>query len=228
MLIVERPTVLAGSRAPSDQRTIDPLRPVPLHGATGARIGPNTIIQLAHVLRDRYGEGTAGALLFEGTGYALNALPSAMVDEREAQALVRTVMQSVGEQRGVQLLHEAGQRTADYLMAHRIPRPAQWVMKALPRRAGLSILLRAMQANAWTFTGSGTFSVLQRPKLVELSFHACAMCRDMTTAQPVCDFYAGTFEQLIRTIVAPQAQVREVECMATGGHCCRFEVTGIH
>ncbi len=228
MRIVERPTVLDGSRAPSDQRTIDPLTPIHLHGATGARIGPNTIIQLAHVLRERYGEAMAGALLFEGTGYELHALPGAMVDEREAQAFVRTVMQAVGESLGVQLLHEAGQRTAHYLMVHRIPRPAQWVMKALPRRAGLSILLRAMKANAWTFAGSGTFSVQQRPKLVELSFHACAMCRDMTTARPACHFYAGTFEHLIRTIVAPGAQVREVECMATGGHCCRFEVTGIH
>ena len=148
MRIVERPTVLAGSRAPSDPHAIDDLSPMHLHGATGARIGPNTIIQLAHVLRDRYGEAAAGALLFEGTGYALNALPSAMVDEREAQAFVQTVMQAVGEQQGVQLLHEAGKRTADYLMAHRIPRPAQWVMKALPKRAGVSILLRAMHDTA--------------------------------------------------------------------------------
>lgn len=218
MLIVEPPTVLVGFPGRSSSRIASPA----------ARIGPNTIIQLAHVLRDRFGEGVAATLLFESTGYAMGALPQAMVDEREAQAFVRTVMRAVGATQGTRILHEAGHRTADYLMGHRIPRPAQWLMKALPRRAGLNILLRAMQANAWTFAGSGSFSVHHLPKRVDLTFHDCAMCRDLHTSQPVCGFYAGTFEHLIRTLVAPRAEVREVECQSTGGHCCRFEVTGIH
>lgn len=219
MLIVEPPTALAGFPGLSDT---GPL------AAPAARIGPNTIIQLAHVLRDRHGEAVASKLLFDSTGYSITALPGAMVDEREAQRFVRTVMTTLGERPGVSVLHEAGKRTADYLMANRIPRPAQWVMKALPARAGLSLLLKAMSANAWTFAGSGSFSVLTVPHGAELSFHACAMCRDMHTEGPVCDFYAGTFEHLIRTLVSPRAEVREVECLATGGHCCRFEVTGIH
>lgn len=219
MLIVEPPTVLAGFPGPSDLGASVP---------PAARIGPNTIIQLAQVLRDRHGEAVASQLLFSSTGYAMTALPGAMVDEREAQAFVQAVMRSFGEQPATQVLHEAGARTADYLMANRIPRPAQWIMKALPRRAGLSLLLKAMRANAWTFAGSGTFDVLTTPSGAELTFHACAMCRDMTTAGPVCDFYAGTFERLIRTLIAPQATIREVECQATGGHCCRFEVAGIH
>jgi divinyl protochlorophyllide a 8-vinyl-reductase len=218
MLIVEPPTALAGSRGLSDIGTVR---------APAARIGPNTIIQLAHVLRDRYGEYLAGSLLFESTGYAMTALPGAMVDEREAQAFVRTVMTQLGERPGADVLREAGLRTADYLMANRIPRPAQWVMKALPARAGLSLLLKAMRANAWTFAGSGAFSVRTHAQGADLTFHACAMCRDMRADGPVCDFYAGTFEHLIRTLVAPRAQVTEVECQAQGGHCCRFEVTGI-
>jgi divinyl protochlorophyllide a 8-vinyl-reductase len=219
MLIVERPTALAGSHGLSD---------IGAPAATAARIGPNTIIQLAHVLRDRHGEALASSVLFESTGYALTALPGAMVDEREAQRLVHAVMHTLGERPGTRVLHEAGRRTADYLMANRIPRPAQWVMKALPKRAGLAVLLKAMQANAWTFAGSGTFGVVTTRTGAELTFHACAMCRDMSTEGPVCDFYAGTFEHLIRTLVAPRAEVREVECQAQGGHCCRFEVTGIH
>jgi divinyl protochlorophyllide a 8-vinyl-reductase len=150
-----------------------------------ARIGPNTIIQLAQVLRDHYGESVAARLLVSSTGCALGALPGATVDEREAQAFVRAVMRELGEQPGTRLLHEAGGRTADYLMAHRIPRPAQWLMRWLPRRAGLRLLLEAMRANAWTFA------------------------------------------RLIRTLVTPHATVREVECQALGGRCCRFEVTGI-
>lgn len=218
MLIVESPMALAGSLGLSDRTAVR---------APAARIGPNTIIQLAHVLRDRYGDYFAGALLFESTGYAMTALPGAMVDEREAQAFVRVVMRELGEHDGARVLHEAGHRTADYLMAHRIPRPAQWIMKALPARAGLAVLLKAMRANAWTFAGSGSFSVHTHRRGADLSFHRCAMCRDMYSDAPVCDFYAGTFEHLIRTLVAPQAHVTEVECEAQGAACCRFEVTGI-
>jgi divinyl protochlorophyllide a 8-vinyl-reductase len=218
MLIVEPPTALAGSPGLSD---------IGVARAPAARIGPNTIIQLAHVLRERYGEYLASTLLFESTGYAMTALPGAMVDEREAQAFVQRVMQQLGERPGAQVLHEAGRRTADYLMANRIPQAAQWVMKALPTRAGLSLLLKAMQANAWTFAGSGAFSVRTHANGADLTFHACAMCRDMHSEGPVCDFYAGTFEHLIRTLVAPRAQVVEVECQAQGAHCCRFEVTGV-
>lgn len=199
-----------------------------MRSAPPARIGPNTIIQLAHVLRDRFGESTASTLLFESTGYAMGALPAAMVDEREAQAFVQRVVRALGEERGAPVLREAGTRTADYLMANRIPRAAQLVMKLLPQRAGLAVLLKAMQANAWTFAGSGSFGVKRTATGAELIFHACAMCRDMHSQGPVCDFYAGTFEHLIRTLVSPRAMVREVECQARGAHCCRFEVTTIH
>lgn len=218
MLIVESPTVLAGSLGPSDSTVVR---------APAARIGPNTIIQLAHVLRDRYGDDLASALLFESTGYAMTALPGAMVDEREAQAFVHVVMRELGVRDGARVLHEAGHRTADYLMTHRIPRPAQWIIRALPARAGLAILLKAIRANAWTFAGSGSFSVRAHQHRADLTFHRCAMCRDMHTDTPVCDFYAGTFEHLIRTLVAPRAHVAEVECQAQGAACCRFEVTGI-
>lgn len=193
-----------------------------------ARIGPNAIIQVAHVLRDRVGVAHAARLLYDSTGYALGALPSAMVDEREAQALARAVMEELGLPSGTTILREAGHRTGDYLLAHRIPRPAQWIMRIAPRTLGLAILLKAMRANAWTFAGSGAFGVQRVEGEVQLTFHGCAMCRDMHEAGPVCDFYAGTFERLIRVLVSPRARVIEVECEATGGHCCRFEVHGIH
>jgi divinyl protochlorophyllide a 8-vinyl-reductase len=214
--------------APSDLAGAAPaLGAVTGAGVAVARIGPNTIIQLAQVLRDRIDEATAARLLFASTGYALGALPGAMIDEREAQAFVRAVMHELGEEPGAELLHEAGRRTADYLMAHRIPRPAQWLMRWLPKRAGLALLLEAMRANAWTFAGSGQFTVARTGAGATLMFHDCAMCRDMVASAPVCAFYAGTFARLIGTLITPRAVVREIECHAQGGHCCRFEVSGI-
>ena len=198
--------------------------------ATSARIGPNAIIQVAHEVEARFGRRRAEELVFGATGYRLDALPTEMVSETEAQALARALVQELGVTLATNILREAGHRTGDYLLANRIPRVAQWVMRLAPRRTALKILLRAMQSNAWTFAGSGHFVVApsaDSADIPDLVFESCAMCRDMHEAQPMCDFYAGTFERLIRVLVSSYAGVFEVECMAQGHAHCRFELQGI-
>lgn len=192
------------------------------HPPAGARIGPNTIIQVAGVLRDRLSPSFAEAVLRDATCYTLATLPSEMVDEREAQGVVRSLTARMGAERAAPMLREAGSRTAEYLLAHRIPRMAQWVMRAAPRRLGLWLLLKAMTANAWTFAGSGHFRVEAGAGAPVLVFEECAMCRGMHEAVPMCDFYAGTFERLIRVLIAPEARVTEAACMAQGAAACRF------
>ncbi len=191
------------------------------------RIGPNAIIQVASALRDCVGPATAETLVFQATGYLPNAMPSAMVDEREAQCLMRAVVAEVGVTLATGVLREAGHRTGDYLLANRIPRIAQWVMRIAPRRLGLAILLRAMAGNAWTFAGSGTFRIERTTSVPDLVFASCALCKGMHEDRPMCDFYGGTFERLIRALVSPDARVDEVECLAQGGRVCRFHVRGV-
>jgi divinyl protochlorophyllide a 8-vinyl-reductase len=197
--------------------------------APAARIGPNTIIQLAHVLRDRHGRGVASSVLFESTGYALTAPPRSHGRRaRGAGARTRSCTRSANG-RVPRVLHEAGRRTADYLMANRIPAPCAVGHEgaAEARRPGGAAARpcrptpgpsRGAAPSAWSCTRTGDDAHL--PRLRHVPGHEAE--------GPVCDFYAGTFEHLIRTLVAPRAEVREVECQAQGGHCCRFEVTGIH
>lgn len=218
MLIVARPTGLGASPEPSDKTA---------PRVAAALIGPNAIIQVAKVLTERLGDQRAESMVRAATPYTLASLPQQMVPEAEALALTSHVMRQLGEAPATSILHEAGLRTGDYLLANRIPRVAQWIIRALPRRAGLSILLKSMMAHAWTFAGSGTFTVRRRGAEVELAFHACAMCRELASEGPVCDFYAGTFERLVTSLVSRTAIVREVECHAQGGHCCRFVISGL-
>ncbi|MCC6243236.1 MAG: bacteriochlorophyll 4-vinyl reductase [Gemmatimonadaceae bacterium] len=195
-----------------------------------ARIGPNAIIQVALEVEARFGRFRAEQLVFDATGYRLEALPTEMVPESEAQALARALVRELGVTLATNILREAGHRTGDYLLANRIPRVAQWVMRLAPRHVALNLLLRAMQANAWTFAGSGHFLIApsgESAKVPDLVFTSCAMCRDMHESQPMCDFYAGTFERLIRVLVSSYAGVFEVECMAQGDARCRFELQGI-
>jgi divinyl protochlorophyllide a 8-vinyl-reductase len=189
-----------------------------------ARIGPNAIIQVAQVVRDRLSPAFADAILRDATPYSLESMPTCMVDEREAQSVVRALVQRVGAGGATPVLREAGSRTADYLLANRIPAFAQLLIRLAPRRIGLALLLRAMAANAWTFAGSGHFAIVKAKRAPELVFHECAMCRDMHESQPMCDFYAGTFERLIAELVAPDVRVTEVECVAQGGAVCRFQL----
>jgi divinyl protochlorophyllide a 8-vinyl-reductase len=204
----------------------------PYGATTIARIGPNAVIQVASAMSERLGRLRTEPWLRESTGYTFATLPSSMIDEREAQALVHSLLGHVGPRLTADLLRDAGHRTGDYLLANRIPLVAQWAIRAAPRRVGLRLLLRAMQQHAWTFAGSGQFLIeyqtaTRQNGIPDLIFESCSMCRDLHEHQPMCDFYGGTFERLIRRLVARFASVQEVECMAQGDARCRFVLEGI-
>lgn len=188
------------------------------------RIGPNAIIQVAAALRARLGDATAAPLLEGATGYRLDTLPSAMVDEGEVQALMQAVIGELGAASAAPLLRDAGRRTADYLLANRIPRLVQPLIRALPPRLGLTVLLAAVSRHAWTFAGSGRFRVVPNGDWPELVFEDCAICRGMRGAARVCDYYAGTFEGLFVRLIGRDLRVIECECIAQGGATCCFRV----
>jgi divinyl protochlorophyllide a 8-vinyl-reductase len=181
------------------------------------------VIQTARVLRDRYGRAKAEAMLAEATGRTMEQMPEHMVDESEVRALVRTCLAHLGPRQTQAVLRESGQRTAEYLLAHRIPRPVQWLLRVLPASLGVRLLSRAMAQHAWTFAGSGQFHVRYTPS-PEFSIAECPLCRGLTLDAPVCDFYAGTFEELLSRLVRRDTCVAQVESAASGGRACRYEV----
>jgi divinyl protochlorophyllide a 8-vinyl-reductase len=198
--------------------------PVTDHGGTAGRIGPNAIIRVAEVLRERLG-GDATVRLFGLAGLAayVDRPPEAMVDETEVIHLHAVLRASLGAATAAQVAREAGTRTGNYLLAHRIPRPVQALLKVLPAPLAARVLLGAITRHAWTFAGSGAFSAVPgRP--VQLTIRDNPMCRGLTSDVPACDFYAATFERLFRELVHPRAQVVETACEACGGDACRFEV----
>jgi divinyl protochlorophyllide a 8-vinyl-reductase len=193
---------------------------------TGARIGPNAIIQLVAAIEHRWGADEAAALLGEATPYTPASLPLDMVEEGEPLALSCLLIERVGADVAAPVLHDAGVRTARYLLANRIPALAQGLIRRLPRRLALALLLRAIGSHAWTFAGSGHFAVRWSRGWPMLTFTDCAMCRGLATRRPICDYYAGTFEHLFRTLVSAEVTVTEIACQAQGAPCCRFLVAG--
>lgn len=189
-----------------------------------ARIGPNAITRLAEVL-----PGIAGAdraeQVFASAGLIAHwrTPPQAMVDEAEVARLHATMRQLLGEGPARAAARAAGARTADYLLANRIPRAVQALLKRLPAAAAARLLLRAIGSHAWTFAGSGAFSAKPgRP--VRFSITGNPLCRGLASDAPSCDYYAATFERLFRVLVHPAARVVETACETCGDDACRFEI----
>jgi divinyl protochlorophyllide a 8-vinyl-reductase len=121
------------------------------------------------------------------------------------------------------VLRDAGRRTADYLLANRIPKPVQAVLKLLPPRMAAMILVSAIRRNAWTFAGSGVFGAHSgAPTIFEIRGNP--LCAGETSPAPVCAWHAAVFERLFQKLVSRRARVTETECEASGADCCRFVV----
>jgi divinyl protochlorophyllide a 8-vinyl-reductase len=188
------------------------------------RIGPNAITRVAEVLLPRVGSETT-TTIFGRAGLLpyLDRPPEQMVDETEVTRLHRVLREALGPAVAREVSHAAGTRTGDYLLAHRIPRAVQALLKRLPAPLAARVLLAAIRRHAWTFAGSGEFSA-RAGRPVVLTIRGNPLCRGATLAEPGCDFYAATFERLFRELVHADARVVETACEACGAAECRFEV----
>lgn len=192
--------------------------------ARAGRIGPNAISRVAEVLPGLVGARVTRRL-FEQAGLQayLQRPPEDMVDEAEVMRLHRVLRDALGGATSAEVARQAGRRTAEYLLARRIPRPVQALLRILPAPLAARVLLRAIAAHAWTFAGSGRFVVRQVwPVVMEIDDNP--LCRDVRAERPSCHYYAATFEHLFSTLVCRGAQVVEVACEARGDEACRFEL----
>jgi divinyl protochlorophyllide a 8-vinyl-reductase len=193
--------------------------------AAAARIGPNAITRMAEALRARHGEAVAARIFAAAAiGEMLRDPPQEMVDERAVARLHRSAHAALGAVAAAAVARDAGARTGEYLLAHRIPRPAQWLLKRLPAPLAARLLVAAIARHAWTFAGSGRLRVRWQRGGVQLSLSHCPLCRELAAADPACDFYCATFERLFGALVRAGSTVTEVACHACGAPACVFEV----
>lgn len=187
-------------------------------------IGPNAVLRVAEVLQAPAWSGSCAAV-FARAGLAayLASPPRSMVPEHEVRRLHQALRAELGEAAARTVAAEAGRRTADYLLAHRIPRPVQALLVRLPAPWAARVLLAAIRRHAWTFAGSGRFSARAGHPL-ELRIEGNPMCVGLQSAAPSCAFYAATFERLFSLLVHPRARVVETACESMGASACRFEV----
>lgn len=180
-----------------------------MHGYAGcepvALIGPNAVLQTVAAMEAQLGRAETRAILADAQ---IAALPSgeAMIPEVQALRLHRWL--ALNEPIGSFVIAEdAGARTADYIIAHRIPRPAVWLLRHLPAAAAAPLLMAAIRKHAWTFIGAGQFA----------DEGAWRFTIDRTYAddafQPpdsLFHWYAAVFTRLYRELVAHDCTCRVI------------------
>jgi len=193
--------------------------------APPGRVGPNAITQVIAALNARQGEAVCARVLARAGLAQYSAQPPAeMVPEDHVSALQRAVRTELPLEAAEDVLSEAGRRTGDYLLAHRIPRFAQAILRLLPAPLAARALIGAIGGHAWTFAGSGTFRAMPgHPLVVEIG--GCPLAAGQTSQAPLCTLYAGVFQRLFEVLVSPHARAMETACCAMGAPACRFEMS---
>jgi len=190
-----------------------------------ARIGPNAITRVAEAGAARLGADAIAAIFAEaGLSHRLAAPPERMVPEAEVTRLHAALRARAGEAEAREVGRAAGRLTADYLLAHRVPTPMQWLLRRLPARLAARVLLGAVARHSWTFAGGAEFRVAPgNPTRVAL--RGCAICKGGARSEGmVCDFYGAALERLFRELVHPNARAEQTLCAARGDAECSFEL----
>lgn len=184
-------------------------------------IGPNAILQHLPVLDEAIGPRMRQALL-----YLAEVSPpppdSGMIPQDDVARFHRFVRLYLPD-RAEAVQRAAGLATADYILANRIPRPAQTLIRLMPARLGARVLSGAIAKHAWTFAGTGAFAIAARAPLVfDIGRNPLAV----QGRTPSCTWHAAVFERLFTRLVWPGGtMVRETACCGCGDPACRFELS---
>lgn len=193
-----------------------------LHGSlrtttAAGKIGPNAVTQLGHAVTEGLGRGAAQAVFARaGVPQLLDHPPAEMTAEAVPAALYAALWQAYPADAPT-LAADAGRRTADYVIANRIPRVAQLVLRFAPRRLGARLLLEAIRKNAWTFAGSGQCETTCRGGYL-------ISIKDNPLAMPDCAWHGAVFARLFDRLVAPGTRVTHTACCRHGAPGCRFDI----
>jgi divinyl protochlorophyllide a 8-vinyl-reductase len=171
-----------------------------------ALIGPNAVLQAVAVMEERLGHAETAAILADAQ---IERLPSGahMIPEIDALRLHRWLALHDPLEAFV-IAEESGARTADYIIANRIPRAACWLLRHLPARFAAPLLMAAIRKHAWTFIGAGAFTPAGAWR-----FTIDRMRADDSIPPPPSLFmwYAAVFTRLYRALVARDCTCRMVQ-----------------
>jgi divinyl protochlorophyllide a 8-vinyl-reductase len=194
---------------------------VPPREGTRARIGPNSVLQLVPLLDEALGTEERERLMRLS---GLDRLPDddGLMAEEPAAALHQALRAEHPRVAPI-MTRQAGERTGDYIIRHRIPVAALRVMRTLPPWLSGHLLAKVIERHAWTFAGSGEFRIVQRSPLI-FELRDNPVVRGERAEAPICHWHAAVFERLFTHIVDENLRCVELQCCASGADSCLFEI----
>ena len=177
-----------------------------------ALIGPNAVLKTIEVMEERLGHAETAAILADAQ---IARLPSGehMIPEIEALRLHRWLaLHDPIAAWGI--AEEAGARTADYIIAHRIPRAAVWLLRRLPAMLSAPLLMAAIRKHAWTFVGAGAFTPAGAWRF---AIDRSQADDAMLPPGSLFHWYAAVFTRLYRRLVAADCTCRHRDAPASAG-----------
>jgi divinyl protochlorophyllide a 8-vinyl-reductase len=181
-------------------------------------VGPNAVVQLAAALEEIIGQREARSFFsFQGLEQLFDKPPGEMIDQRIPARLMRALWDHFPDEMAHAIAASAGRKTADYVIAHRIPGIAKASFRIMPRSVAAKLLLKAIHRNAWTFAGSGVCEVSQdQPHLISI--------RENPLAMPDCAWHVAVFERLFRRLVCGETSISHLSCCKYGAEACTFAI----
>jgi len=180
------------------------------------QVGPNAILQMIEALITLSGPEVCDRVCHRaGMPEIVANPPDSMISARDALSLHRAVAAELPKLKADEIARDAGHRTGDYILSHRIPAPAQAMLRLLPPSMAGPILLKAICRHAWTFAGDARVT---REKAVpmHLTIH------DNPLAMPGCLWHLAVFETLFHRLVSRDIRVTHTACCAIDGQACKF------
>lgn len=210
-MLVEEPVVAAreipDAAKPSPafaEASMTPAKAAPAaDDAAPAMIGPHAVIHLAEAMRDRIGENATMDVLANAR---IAELPTGTTMIREVEALRLHRWLAMREPINCfEITTDAARRTADYIIANRIPHMAVRLLQLLPVRLSAYLLMSAIGHHAWTFVGAGRF---QPCRAWAFEIDRSEADDPVFLPESLFNWYAKVFEHMYRRLVSPDCRCR--------------------
>ena len=184
-------------------------------------IGPNAVIQTLAALQVLVGEECRQTVA-RSAGLP-DSEPGEMIPEASFVGLVAAVRDELGHERAAEVLSLSGKKTADYVAGNRIPGVFRGLLRLLPSRIAMPLLLGAFRRHAWTFSGRSDFLVSgDYPGSILLT--DAPTCRNTGAGARTGGYYEAAFQGLL-SLASPNVAVTEIECRSLGDSHCRFRIS---
>lgn len=183
-------------------------------------VGSQTVLPLIAAVTRTLGHDVTLRLMDEARMTSLPE-PGEAVRERQAAVLHQSLRRDYPDAAPA-IQREAARDAVEWLMQNRIPARARLLLSGMPWGMAVWMLGRNAKQNAWTFGGSGKFTVISTN---EFQLTGNPLIKGEVSNSPICVWHEELFQHTFRRMAHSRLNCVETSCMAAGADACRFHLT---